>query len=992
MPAPFTRQSVSERALARVGTTVQGKYRIDRLIGIGGTAAVYAATHRNGHRVAIKFLLDHLLDDTDMYHLFSREAYVANRIGHPGAVPVLDDDEDDDGCVFLIMPLVEGETLRARWERADKHLPFAEAGVLIADALDVLATAHAKGVVHRDIKPENLFVNTAAQVRVLDFGIARRTGTESTLTMTGRFIGTPAFMPPEQALGNRYAIGPQSDLWAVGATMFSLLSGETVHLAEHSGAQLAAAATQRARSIATLVPDLHPALVHVIDKALQFEPAERWSSAGAMREALLAALEQALEERSDVTAARVRDEIVAEFAAKAAERAAANGGNGDAQEPDLRSGPARKTPRTAAAVHDDTVAPTPVDYDSPMGGSERRGDEVGSGRRHASGGGATRGPDDTHISGSDEEPRSPVRDDLVSTQPEAMLPDVPGLETDTPIARRRSWFSRAVTWVAVVALAGITGAGAMRRCGGALGDGMGTTASIAGASKNSDAQASLDAGIQLWRDASTGAARNKFAEAARIDPGLAVAHLYFVATSEWLDPDVRPHFTEARALRSRLSPSQAALFDALEPMMQEPPDHTETTRRLEALTNKFPNDAISWTVRGAHDLRTKDPERLLSIVHHIDGALAFWFRGRAEILKGDVAAGRRSLQSCISASSQGGMDCLVWLARLEANEGSCEESALAARRMISIDHTAPDGYRFLARAEYGRSHRTSAVRAILEGRWARLPEAKREIEHQRDEFDLAVLDGQFDRAYAALAAWEKAAISSVNAYDRVVPFISRIDLALELGQNEPAQQAARDFIEASQTWLPYDTWDMPTERTRALYLTGIIDRNEFRRRRAHDEEGLLARGGYYAAPGVRWWDAYVQIIKDTEDSRFAIEHQPKGAITDAEFFDLAADAQLGRMYLDVDQVDKALQSLGRAVKSCVYWKAIHGVRAHALYADALAASGRPRDACEHYAYTLERWRDPRSLTARAARESAVRNGCPGVTGGSYPNVVKGVSK
>ncbi|HWL88473.1 MAG TPA: serine/threonine-protein kinase, partial [Polyangiaceae bacterium] len=267
MPAPFTRQTVTERALARLGTTVQQKYRIDRLLGIGGTAAVYSATHRNGHRVAIKFLLDHLLDDSDIYHLFSREAYVANRVGHPGAVPVLDDDEDQDGCVFLIMPLIEGETLRARWERSNKRLPVAEVGVLLADVLDVLECAHSKGVVHRDIKPENLFVTLAAQIRVLDFGIARRTGGDTTLTMTGRFIGTPAFMPPEQALGNRQAIGPHSDLWAAGATMFSLLSGETVHPAETSGAQLAAAATRHARSIGSVLPEIPPAIGEVIDKS-----------------------------------------------------------------------------------------------------------------------------------------------------------------------------------------------------------------------------------------------------------------------------------------------------------------------------------------------------------------------------------------------------------------------------------------------------------------------------------------------------------------------------------------------------------------------------------------------------------------------------------------------------------------------------------------------------------------------------------------------------
>src|SRR2546423_530254 len=133
MAAPIMREQISERLLARIGTSVQQKYRIQRLIGVGGMAAVYAAEHRNGHRVAIKFLLERGSDDPDIRHLFSREAYVANQVGHPGAVSVLDDDVDEEGVPFLIMPLLEGETLRARWERANKRLPLVEVAVFMAD-------------------------------------------------------------------------------------------------------------------------------------------------------------------------------------------------------------------------------------------------------------------------------------------------------------------------------------------------------------------------------------------------------------------------------------------------------------------------------------------------------------------------------------------------------------------------------------------------------------------------------------------------------------------------------------------------------------------------------------------------------------------------------------------------------------------------------------------------------------------------------------------
>ncbi|WP_394844418.1 serine/threonine protein kinase [Pendulispora brunnea] len=313
MPAPSSRSTVNAHALTRVGSTV-GKYRIARLLGIGGMAAVYAATHRNGNRVALKFLLEGLAEDSTVLKLFAREAYLANRIDHPGAVPVLDDDVDERGCPFLVMPLLEGETLRARWERAGKRLPVAEVALLMSEVLDVLASAHAQGVVHRDIKPDNIFVTADGHARVLDFGIARRVDPDGFVTLTGPLLGTPAFMAPEQALGDREAVGPCTDIWAVGATMFALLSGELVHAADNLGAQLVAIATRPARSLAEVAPAVPEVIVRCIDKALSLDRAERWPSAEAMRDALMAALEQAAGEPVPSLAASVRAKLVAELA------------------------------------------------------------------------------------------------------------------------------------------------------------------------------------------------------------------------------------------------------------------------------------------------------------------------------------------------------------------------------------------------------------------------------------------------------------------------------------------------------------------------------------------------------------------------------------------------------------------------------------------------------------------------------------------------------
>jgi len=168
---------------------------------------------------------------------------------------------------------------------------------------------------------------------------------------------------------------------------------------------------------------------------------------------------------------------------------------------------------------------------------------------------------------------------------------------------------------------------------------------------------------------------------------------------------------------------------------------------------------------------------------------------------------------------------------------------------------------------------------------------------------------------------------------------------------------------------------MPSERTRALYITGQIDRDEAHRQQAKNEEGLIARGGFYSAE-ARWLDAYVQAVRDAEDARFAIAHRPNNFIVDAENTDHAGATDLGRMYLLAGEVDKALGSLRRATNSCLFAKALYNVHAHAWYGDALAKAGRTREACEQYSYVLERWgHEPRSRTVRAVREAAGRLKC-----------------
>jgi serine/threonine-protein kinase len=283
---------VNAQARARIGTVLRGKYRIDGVLGVGGMAVVYTATHRNQKRFAIKMLRAELSLHPELRQRFLREGYVANTVDHPGAVAVLDDDVAEDGSAFLVMELLRGASLDSLLEASPAGLP-ARAVVAIGDALlDTLAAAHAKAIVHRDLKPANLFLTREGQLKVLDFGIARLRdgggGGSGAMTNTGVLLGTPAFMAPEQALGNSSSIDARTDLFAAGATLFTLLTGRLVHDAPNGAQMMIRAATSPAPSVGS-VSTVAPPIAAVIDRALAFASGARWPGATEMREALRAA-------------------------------------------------------------------------------------------------------------------------------------------------------------------------------------------------------------------------------------------------------------------------------------------------------------------------------------------------------------------------------------------------------------------------------------------------------------------------------------------------------------------------------------------------------------------------------------------------------------------------------------------------------------------------------------------------------------------------------
>src|SRR5260221_3373151 len=203
--------------------------------------------------------------DGELRSRFLREGYIANKVKHPGAVSILDDDVSSDGSAFLVMELVDGESLEGRLGRSGNWLPPADMMPIADKVLDVLAVAHDAGVVHRDLKPGNIFLTNRGEVKVLDFGLARarELSFPGSLTRTGMVMGTASYMPPEQARARWELVDARSDLWALGATIFRSLSGRFVHAGATADERFQAAISKNARSLATVRPHAPPAIVDV---------------------------------------------------------------------------------------------------------------------------------------------------------------------------------------------------------------------------------------------------------------------------------------------------------------------------------------------------------------------------------------------------------------------------------------------------------------------------------------------------------------------------------------------------------------------------------------------------------------------------------------------------------------------------------------------------------------------------------------------------------
>lgn len=283
----------------RVGTTVGGKYRLDRIIGRGGVGTVFAGVHTwTGRDVAVKMLHVQYAEERAVVDRFLTEARAAAVLRHPNVVDVLDMGKDDDGAVYMVLEHLEGESLARRLERR-KRLEPEEAAAIVLPVMDALADAHEQSIIHRDIKPENIFLAIDGKRRsvpkLLDFGIAKVLAVGSArATRTGMVIGTPAYMSPEQADGMS-EVGPGADIWSIGVLLYECLTGTLPFPSESPTATLVAIMTSSAKPLRVAAPDLPVALANAVDRALSKDQSQRWPNMRAFAEAISLAVPGALE-------------------------------------------------------------------------------------------------------------------------------------------------------------------------------------------------------------------------------------------------------------------------------------------------------------------------------------------------------------------------------------------------------------------------------------------------------------------------------------------------------------------------------------------------------------------------------------------------------------------------------------------------------------------------------------------------------------------------
>ncbi|HQR46780.1 MAG TPA: serine/threonine-protein kinase, partial [Thermoanaerobaculia bacterium] len=270
--------------MSRLAGRMLGRYRLEDLLGRGGMAEVWRAEDTKlGRAVAVKVIHDEHAGDRNFVERFLREARVVASLEHPNILPVFDFGEEE-GLPFLVMPFLEGGTLRDRMQAGPA--PLAKAALWIGQLAGALDAAHEAGVLHRDVKPANVLLGKGDRLFLADFGIAKMLETATGLTATGMVVGTPLYMAPEQAQGR--PASPATDRYALAVIAFELLAGRPPFEGENPLSLMHQHVTAPAPALSERISGLPAGLDGVFARALAKDPAERHATSSAFAAAVAA--------------------------------------------------------------------------------------------------------------------------------------------------------------------------------------------------------------------------------------------------------------------------------------------------------------------------------------------------------------------------------------------------------------------------------------------------------------------------------------------------------------------------------------------------------------------------------------------------------------------------------------------------------------------------------------------------------------------------------
>ncbi len=496
-------------------------------------------------------------------------------------------------------------------------------------------------------------------------------------------------------------------------------------------------------------------------------------------------------------------------------------------------------------------------------------------------------------------------------------------------------------------------------------------------------------GVQSMWDGSVSASNRHFRDAVAADPTLAAAHLRLCLGTFDVDaPAAREHYRRAYEHRASLDPKDAALLEAADPYVREPPDLGEWERRLVLASARFAGDAellyylgYARQQRNNFEGAAEAYQRAAKLDPHF--ALAWWSRGSVKYLQGDVTAALASYDDCLRMASQATI-CLHERARVYRREGECEKMEAETRAAIAKEPDSAIAYYYLAEALYSRGRPEATVREALQQYVTKLPDPERA---ERDLFykaSLANLSGDFVQAERFAREKERLVEGKSDRADHFNVAALLADIYVESGRMDEAAGVATNFLNRQELWIGFTN---PLYFQNVLFRAGKLDLATFEARRAdwlrqRDAEIKSTEAGKQGQARERafpWIDGYADFVQTREEAAAALALLPVYLpMPPPTRRSVGRETALGKVYALTGDAEGAKFFLARATAHCgaLDYPSPH-TRAHYYYGLSREAAGDKPGACAAYAVVLSRWGEakPRSVTAAAAKDRTKALGC-----------------